>query len=123
MPGVKRGDLVGGEHLFEHAVVALGLVQRFDDPVAPVPHVFFLHVADLFAQAVPVAVAPNVHPVPAPALAVMRVGQEPIDDALPGIGAFVVEKVAKLRDGRRQPGQVPVDAPQQGWLVRLGQRR
>ena len=122
-PGVRveRGDLVGGEHLREHAVVAFGVVERFDDPVAPVPDVL-LCVADLRAQAVPVAVPPDVHPVPAPALAVMRVGQQPVDDPLPGVGPPVVEKVAQLGHRRRQADQVPVESPELGRLVRLGQR-
>ena len=49
--------------------------------------------------------------------------KQPIDDTLPGIGPFVVEKGLELIDSRRQPGQVPRDAPQQGGLVRLGKRR
>src|SRR5207244_2698220 len=67
---IGRGNLVAGQHLLDHAIVRLVLVDRFDDPVAPAPDVW-LAVADLGAVAGPVAVAPYVHPVPAPALAVV----------------------------------------------------
>src|SRR5947209_13534886 len=69
--GVLRGQLVGGEHQPNHLVVGGVAVERLDDPVAPVPDVR-LAVADLWPVAGPVAVTPDVHPVPAPALAILR---------------------------------------------------
>ena len=35
---IGGSDLVGGEHLLDHPVIALVAVQRLDDPVAPAPH-------------------------------------------------------------------------------------
>src|SRR5262249_52887376 len=69
---VARRDLVGGEHLHHHAVVTLVGVERLDNPIAPAPDLWGAvpnigHVP----PPVPIAVTPHVHPVPAPALAVL----------------------------------------------------
>ena len=82
--GVAGRELVGGQHLDDHLVVGLVGVERLDDPVAPPPDVR-LALAHFGAVAVPVAIAPHVHPVPAPALAVLRAGQQPVDDLLVGV--------------------------------------
>ena len=79
----------------DHAVVALVGVERLDDPVAPAPDVR-LAVAHLLAPAGPVAVAPDVHPVPAPALAVPRDRQQPIDDLLVRVRRRVREEGVQL---------------------------
>ena len=84
--GAERGrvggrEFVAGELLDDHAVVTLVGVERFHNPVAPVPDVF-LAVTELRAEAPPVAVAPEVHEVPAPTLAVVRAGEQAVN----GIG-------------------------------------
>ena len=63
-------QLIGGEHFVNHAIVALVGVERLYDPIAPMPDVF-LAVAQLRAEPVPVGVAPDIHPVPRPAFAMM----------------------------------------------------
>ena len=75
-------QLVGSKHFLNHAVEALAVVEGFDDPVAPMPDVL-LAVAQLFVEAVPVAVAPDVHPVPSPAFAILGTGEQFIDDGFP----------------------------------------
>src|SRR5207248_2393435 len=85
---VAGRGLVGGEHLDDHAIVTLVLIERLDDPVAPVPDVG-LALADLGAIAVPVAVPPDVHPVSPPALTVPGAGQQTIDSPLVSVGAGV----------------------------------
>lgn len=77
--GIGRMQFVGCQHVLQHLVVTGVFIQRLDDPVAPVPDVF-LRIADFCAEAPPVAVAPDVHPVSAPAFAVLRRCEEPIDD-------------------------------------------
>ncbi len=67
--GVVRGQLVARQHLEHHAVIALVGVERLDDPVAPAPQVRVAE-ADFLAEAVPIAIPPDVHTVPAPAFAV-----------------------------------------------------
>ena len=114
--GVAGAGLVGGEHLDDHPVVGHVAVERFDDPVAPSPDVG-LALAHLGAEAVPVAVAPDVHPVPPPALAVLRARQEPVDDRLVGGVAGIGHEAADIFGDGQQPGQVERDAADQGRRV------
>ena len=88
-------EFVGGQHLDDHLVVGLVGVERFDDPIAPPPDVR-LALAHLRRVAVPIAVAPDVHPVPAPALAVVRTGQQAIDHVFVGVGRRVGQELAQL---------------------------
>ena len=74
-------QFVRGDHLAKHLVVALVGVQGLDRPIPPAPDMF-LRVPDLRAQPPPVAVTPDVQPVPAPAFAVLRAGKQPVDDLL-----------------------------------------
>ena len=111
---VIGAGFVGREHRDDHAVVRLVAVERLDDPVAPVPDVR-LAVADLLAPAGPVAVAPDVHPVPSPALAVTRTGQQTIDDLLVSVGGFVgqegMELVGRRAADRSDRGRAGAGAP------------
>src|SRR3979411_3209647 len=77
--GIFWRDLVGGDHLHDHAVIALILVQRLDYPIAPAPHES-MTVANIiaFAPTIPVAISPDIHPVPGPTLSIARVGEQPI---------------------------------------------
>ena len=79
--GIGRSDLITGQHFNDHPVVRLVGIQRIHDPVPPAPDVA-LAVTDLIdpAAAVPVAVAPDIHPVPSPAFAVFRASQQIVDD-------------------------------------------
>src|SRR5437773_3865467 len=72
--GILRAKLVRRQHFQDHPVIALILVQRLDDPIAPAPDVG-LTVAHLIAPAGPVAVAPHIHPMPAPALTIKRASE------------------------------------------------
>ena len=114
--------LVGGEHLDDHAIVRLVLVERFDDPVAPVPDMG-LTVADLLAPAGPVAVPPDVHPVPPPTLAVSRAGQQAIHDLLISVGVLVIEERIQLVGSGWESGQVEIEPSQYDRPRRLGPRR
>ena len=91
--GVGGREFVAGELLDHHAVVALVGIERFHDPVAPVPDVL-LAVPELRAEAPPVAVTPEVHEVSAPALAVVRAGEQALDDG--GAGAALTFPLAHL---------------------------
>src|SRR5437867_1707282 len=77
----------------------------------------WLTIPHLSAPPSPVAVAPDVHPVPAPALAVARARQEPIDDLLVRIATLIGAKVVKLFDRRRQADKVQIDPAQQGCFI------
>ena len=56
--------------------------------------------------AVGVAVMHDVEPVPAPALAIMRTGEQPIDERLVGVGIGVVDEGFDFLGSRRQADQV-----------------
>ena len=83
--GIVGIEFVGGEHLPHHLVVGDICIERFHDPVAPVPDVL-LAVAMFLSQPPPIAVAPHIHPVAAPALAVAWIGQQPIGQLLIPVG-------------------------------------
>ena len=69
--GIVRSQLVARQHFLDHAVIASVAIERLDDPVAPPPDMR-LALAHFRAVAIPVAVAPYVHPMAAPTLAVGR---------------------------------------------------
>ena len=76
---IGRSDFIAGEHLADHLVVGLIGVERFDDPISPAPDVP-LAVANFVAKARPIAVSPDVHPVPAPTFAVVGAGEQVVDN-------------------------------------------
>ena len=107
--GSSGGQLVAGEHLLDHPVVALVGVERLDDPVAPVPDMR-VAVAGLLAQPIPVAVSPDVHPVPPPALAMTRAASSRSTTFSCAFGGVISEEgVESCRVGR-EADQVEVDA-------------
>jgi hypothetical protein len=73
-------------------------------------------------QPVAVGVAGDVQPVPAPALAVVPAGQEPIDEPLVGVGCGVLDERPHLLRGRGQADQVEIDPSNQGPPVGRGVR-
>ena len=68
---IGRCDFVGRQHLDDHSVITLVFVQRFDDPVTPTPNML-LAVTQLRPEPEPIRVPPDVHPMAAPALAIVR---------------------------------------------------
>ena len=85
----------------------LSALNDADDVVAVAPGVG----PDLVELvAVGVGVAGEVEPVPAPALAVVRRREQPVDHLLVGVGRLVVEERVDLLRRRRQAGQVEGDA-------------
>ena len=68
---------------------------------------------DVLVEAVRVGIAGDVEPVPAPALAIARRRQQPLDHPFVGVGPLVGEERVDLGRGRRQAGQVERDPPQQ----------
>ena len=95
--GVFRRQLIGSQHLRDHPVVGLVAIERFHDPIAPAPDVR-LAITDLSAvrPASPIAVAPDIHPMASPTLAVPRIIQQALDHFLVGIGRTVGKKGALL---------------------------
>ena len=71
-------------------------------------------------EAVGVGIAGGVEPVPSPALAVVRAGQEPVDQLLVGVGASVGEEGVDLLGRRREADEVEAQAADEGGPVGLG---
>ena len=87
--GAETVEVVGiqfvrGEHLAEHLVVALVGVEGLEESSRASARCASGCCA-LPPESPPVRVAPHIHPVPAPALAVARRGQQSIDHLLVGI--------------------------------------
>ncbi len=121
--GIFRSDLIRGEHLGKHAVIRLVRVGCLNDPVAPPPDMG-LGIPHLIAvgPSRPIAVAPDVHPVPRPALAVTRISEQSVDKPLVGVGPCVLE-VLPLFIGRRiESDEVHIDPTQQDFAGGLGAR-
>ena len=105
--GIVRRDFVAGELLLDELRVRLVAVERPDDVVAVAPGVRPIGV---LLVAVGFGVAHQVEPVAGPALAVVRAGEQAIDQLLVGVGRSVVHEGVHLLRRRRQADQVEGDA-------------
>ena len=126
---IVRRQQVAGNLLAHEPVVGHVVVERVDDVVAVLPCV---GVPVILVVAGGVGVAGDVQPVPAPALAVQRGGEEPLDHSLVSLRRIVVEKRRGFLRGRRYAGEVERGAAQprqfrgrrrgsQSLLLELGQ--
>ena len=106
--GVVGPQLVAGDLLLDEAVERLVGVQGADHVVAVAPGVG-IEVVGL--EAAGVGVAGHVEPVPAPALAVLRRGEQAVDQPFVGVGPLVVGEAFDLV-GRA--GAVPQDRSRPG---------
>ena len=120
---VARMEFVGGEHGAHHLVVAGVGIERGDDPVAPAEHLRGA-VPDVghMPAAVPVGIAPHIHPMPAPSFAVGRGVEEPVDEPVVGIGGGVGKKGPQVVARRRQSGEIERHAPQERRPIGSSQR-
>ncbi len=110
-------ELFDGE-LIEGQVAVHGV----DHPIAIGPH----HAISVDGVAVGVGIPCLVEPVPAPALAVMRIGKQAVHGGIDrglGIGGVGVEKGVQFLRGRRQAGEVEVQAAQERGGGGFGGRR
>ena len=113
-------ELVARDLLAQELVVGLVVVEGVDDVVAVPPRVV---AAVVLLEPRRVGVAGHVHPVTAPALAVVRRVEQPLDQALPGAPPGVGEELVDLLGGRRQPGEVQIGPAHQGQGVGPRPRR
>ena len=104
--------------LADELVVRLVVVERVDHVVAVAPRV---RPRVVLLEARRVGVAGHVEPVPAPALAVVGRGQQPVDEPLPGAARRIGQELVGLRRRRRHAGEIQVGAAQQRQPV--GPRR
>ena len=117
-PGLPCQDVAG--KLFAHEPVERQVrVERIDDVVA-IAGELGNRVVGIVAGGV--GVMRHVHPVSAPALAVMRRGQQPLDHASEGVGAVVADEIRDLLGSRRQADQVEAHASDERSPVRVRDR-
>ena len=100
---------IAGELLDRKLIVGHVRIKRVHDPVAPRPH----RALGIALEAVGVGVAREVEPVPGPALAVARRGEQAIDGADVGVGRAVGEKRVQLGGRGRHAGEIEGDAAEQ----------
>ena len=115
--GAGVGEFVAGELFVEEAVVGFVGVEGGDDVVAVTPGVGTVEVVFL---AVGIGVAGEVEPVASPAFAVVRGGEEFVDEIGPGVGGIVVDEGGDLRGSWREAEKVEVGAADEGVAVCLG---
>ena len=119
--GLGSVEQVAGDLLEDEPVVGQVAVEGADQPVAIAVAVGIE--PGLERVGLVLAVPGDVEPVPAPALAVVRRGQQPVDDPGEGVGRIIAEEGRDLLGGRRQADQVEGDAADQGRLVGRRRRR
>ena len=100
---IARPEHVAGHLLADEPAEGEVAVERSDDVIAIGPGVV---AALVLVVAVGVAVVDDVEPVPAPALAVMGAGQQPIDQSFVGVRIRVADERVDLLGRRRQAEQV-----------------
>src|SRR5262249_18446863 len=88
-----------------------------DDVIAILPGDFAIAVAGIAAR---IRVPSDVQPVAPPLLTVVWRGQQVVDDLLPCVGRFVVQKRLHLCGGGRQRDEDEVGGADQGTAVGLG---
>ena len=110
--GVDRSKLVRREHLDHHAVVGLVRIHRFDDPIAPAPNVR-LALADFGTVPGPIAVTPDVHPMPAPTFPVPGAVQQTLHNFPIARVGRLRREFLQLRGRRRHTDEVQVEPTQQ----------
>ncbi len=112
------GQQVAGKLLDRELVERQVRVERPDHPVAILPD----HARRIVGVAGRVGVARQVEPHPRPALAEGGGRQQPVHQALICVRRGIAHESVRLRDRRRQPGQIERHAPDQRIPVRLHRR-
>ena len=112
----RLGHLVGGELHLHEPVVGQVAIDGFDDPVAVAPGVRIGLVGG-FRSRVVFAETGDVHPVAAPAFAVLRHGLELVDELRPGVGRGFGGEGFHLFIGRLEAQEIDVGSAHEGPLV------
>ena len=112
------GQEVAGELLDAELVEGLVGVEGADDPVAPDP----LEGVAVLLEAVGIGVARGIEPGQRHAFAVVRGGEQAIDEAFVGAGFFVGQEGSEFGGRGREAGEIQADAADQRRPRGLGRR-
>ncbi len=113
-------DFIARQLLFHKSVIRLVGVERVDEVIAVAIHLGAVHI-ELVAAGV--GIPHQIHPVPRPAFAVVRRGQQCVDQPRPRIRRRVLHKRVGLGRCRRQAEHVQVGAAHQRATVGRCDRR
>ena len=117
-------QFIPGKLFGEKAVVWHIVVERPDYIVAISPDPFVrIDLGQIGVGQSVVDIARRVEPVPAPTLAVVRRGQQRIDESLVGIGLRIGEKRCDRRRFRGQTDQIEIRTTDQRTAIGLGGKR
>ena len=75
---ILRIEFIGSQHLADHLVIGCIIIERFHNPVTPMPNVL-LTVAQFLPESPPVTVSPDIHPMSPPPLSVTGIVEQTID--------------------------------------------
>ena len=109
------GQKIARQMFEQKLIVGHALVERPDEVIAIVPGVGDDVVALMPAR---LRVTHQVHPVPGPAFAEMRRGQQAVHDTFPGAGFGIREKCLNVVPARRQSGDDELNAAQPRPVIR-----
>ncbi len=115
--GVVWRNIVAGDLLAEELIVRLVAVQRADHVIAVRPRIVTGAVA---LETVSVGVVGHVKPVARPVFAVVRRGEESLDQFFIGIGSRVGHEGLRFLGGGWEPQQVEAKPTDQSSAVGLG---
>ena len=97
---------IAGDLLAEEVGVGKIAVEGVDHPVAVAPGLAKIALGGQLNEIAGIGIADDVEPVPPPALAIPRRGQQPLDHGLKGLGRLIGEKGCHLLGGRREADQI-----------------
>ena len=120
--GIVGLEQIAGELLAEKLGVGEVAIEGVDDPVAVAPRLAKVALWRELDEIASVGVADEVEPVPPPALAVARRGEQAIDDGVEGVGGIIGEKRGGLLRGRREPDEIERRPAEERPLVGGGGR-
>ena len=107
---------VAGELFEDELVVGQVLVEGVDHVIAIRPHL----ARHVLLVTITIRIARGVEPVASPTFPVVRRGEQLLDDLFVGVTSLVGEECIDFGDGRRQAGEVEMQAAEQGDAIRFG---
>jgi len=116
---LPRTPLVASELLEQEAVIGFVIVEGANDVIAVTPGIVAVRVV---LETIGLGKADNVEPVLAPVLPIVRIGEQALDQILPGVRGAVGDERRNLGGRRRQTHKVEADTADEGCAIRRRRR-